>query len=77
MLDRDDDGAVEISDLEEDFEREITCIKLSKPLGADYAGQPKIYAFTEEASVFGSNAPDWRSLPSSTKMLIPDCERLG
>ena len=57
----------EIRDIQEDFEREITCIKLSQPIGANHAGQPTIYAFTEEATAFGANAPDWRSLPSSAK----------
>lgn len=57
----------EIKDIQEDFDREITCIKLSQPIGTTYAGQPTIYAFTDEATVFGSNAPDWRSLPSSAK----------
>ena len=58
---------LEIRDIEEDFEREITSIKLSKPLGKDFAGQPTIYAFSEETAVFGANAPDWRSLPASAK----------
>src|SRR4030095_6055698 len=37
------------------------------PKGTVAPGYPKVYRFTAEARAFGSNAPDWRSLPAYAK----------
>jgi hypothetical protein len=63
---------VEIEDVAEDFERKVTRFTLARPLtgpaGSLAEGFPKLYSFSAEARVFGSNAPDWRSLPSASKL---------
>jgi hypothetical protein len=62
---------VEIAGVVEDYERKVSTYTLAKPMvgpkGAIAPGYPKIYRFTAEARAFGSNAPDWRSLPASAK----------
>ncbi len=58
---------VEIQGIEEDFDRQITSVKLGSSLEADYASQPIIYAFKDKATAFGASAPDWRSLPAAAK----------
>lgn len=65
---------VEIAEVFEDYARKVSTYTLAQPMagpgGAIAAGYPKIYRFTAEARAFGSNAPDWRSLPASSKRAV-------
>ena len=65
---------VEIAGVFEDYERKVSTYTLARPLvgpsGTVAAGYPKVYRFLVEARAFGSNAPDWRSLPASSKYAV-------
>ncbi len=65
---------VEIAAVFEDYERKVSTYTLAQPIvgpsSAVATGYPKIYRFTVEARAFGSNAPDWRSLPASSKRAV-------
>jgi Baseplate J-like protein len=65
---------VEIAAVFEDYERKVSTYTLAHPIAgpssAVAAGYPKIYRFLVEARAFGSNAPDWRSLPTSSKRAV-------
>jgi Baseplate J-like protein len=65
---------VEIAGVLEDYERKVSTYTLAQPMAgpssAIETGYPKIYRFSIEARAFGSNAPDWRSLPASSKRAV-------
>lgn len=65
---------MEIASVEEDYERKVTRYGFSQPLtvpsGPLAEGYPKVYKFSSEARVFGSNAPDWRTLPFDSKRAV-------
>lgn len=64
----------EIASVQEDYARGVTVYALAQPLtlpaGPLASGYPKAYRFSSEARAFGSNAPDWRSMPSSSKRAV-------
>lgn len=61
----------EIAAVEEDHNRGVTTYTLTREIPAQSAtipsGYPQVYAFGVEARVFGSTAPDWRTLPTESK----------
>lgn len=65
---------LEIAGVTEDYERKVSTYTLAQPMegpaGEIASGFPKIYRFSVEARAFGSNAPDWRSLPVSAKRAV-------
>ena len=65
---------VEIAGVLEDYERKVSTYTLAQPMAGPSSaieiGYPNIYRFSVEARAFGSNAPDWRSLPASSKRAV-------
>ena len=70
----DDWEVVEVLSVAEDYDRKTTTYTLARattgPKGTPASGYPQVHAFGGEARAFGASAPDWRTLPTSSKRAV-------